>query len=48
MVEIVAFCGTNEFKYRSIFREGFGLPKEELDALAKIQFNYTIITLVAV
>ncbi len=35
----VAFCGTNvEFKYRSIFREvgkAFGLPKEELDALAK-------------
>ncbi|WP_125721197.1 DNA polymerase III subunit alpha [Flavobacterium ustbae] len=35
----VAFCGTNvEFKYRSIFREVgkvFGLPKEELDALAK-------------
>ncbi len=34
----VAFCGTNvEFKYRSIFREigkAFGLPKEELDALA--------------
>ncbi|WP_312172245.1 DNA polymerase III subunit alpha [Chryseobacterium sp.] len=34
----VAFCGTNvEFKYRSIFREvgkTFGLPKEELDALA--------------
>ncbi len=34
----VAFCGTNvEFKYRSIFREVgkvFGLPKEELDALA--------------
>lgn len=38
-VEHVAFCGTNvEFKYRSIFREVgkvFGLPKEELDALAK-------------
>ena len=37
--EHVAFCGTNvEFKYRSIFREVgkvFGLPKEELDALAK-------------
>ncbi|MCU7618499.1 DNA polymerase III subunit alpha [Chryseobacterium sp. PBS4-4] len=36
--EHVAFCGTNvEFKYRSIFREvgkAFGLPKEELDALA--------------
>ncbi len=35
----VAFCGTNvEFKYRSIFREvgkAFGLPKAELDALAK-------------
>lgn len=35
----VAFCGTNvEFKYRSIFRElgkVFGLPKDELDALAK-------------
>lgn len=35
----VAFCGTNvEFKYRSIFREVgkvFGLPKEELDQLAK-------------
>ena len=35
----VAFCGTNvEFKYRSIFREVgkvFGLPKEELDHLAK-------------
>ncbi len=35
----VAFCGTNvAFKYRSIFREVgkvFGLPKEELDALAK-------------
>lgn len=35
----VAFCGTNvEFKYRSIFREvgkAFGLPKEELDELAK-------------
>jgi len=34
----VAFCGTNvEFKYRSILREVgkvFGLPKEELDALA--------------
>jgi len=34
----VAFCGTNvEFKYRSIYREVgkvFGLPKEELDALA--------------
>ena len=37
--EHVAFCGTNvEFKYKSIFREVgkvFGLPKEELDALAK-------------
>jgi DNA-directed DNA polymerase III PolC len=37
--DYVAFCGTNvEFKYRSIFREVgkvFGLPKEELDALAK-------------
>lgn len=37
--EHVAFCGTiAEFKYRSIFREVgkvFGLPKEELDALAK-------------
>lgn len=35
----VAFCGTNiEFKYKSIFREVgkvFGLPKEELDVLAK-------------
>ncbi|OXB23775.1 DNA polymerase III subunit alpha [Flavobacterium tructae] len=35
----VAFCGTNvEFKYRSIYREVgkvFGLPKEELDMLAK-------------
>jgi DNA-directed DNA polymerase III PolC len=35
----VAFCGTiAEFKYRSIFREVgkvFGLPKEELDALAR-------------
>ncbi|MBP1163483.1 DNA polymerase-3 subunit alpha [Chryseobacterium sp. PvR013] len=35
----VAFCGTNvEFKYKSIFREVgkvFGLPKEELDDLAK-------------
>lgn len=35
----VGFCGTNvEFKYRSIFREVgkvFGLPKEELDDLAK-------------
>ncbi|WP_159478931.1 DNA polymerase III subunit alpha [Chryseobacterium sp. 18068] len=35
----VAFCGTNvEFKYKSIFREVgkvFGLPKEELDELAK-------------
>ena len=35
----VAFCGTNvEFKYRSIFREvgkAFGLPKDDLDALAK-------------
>jgi error-prone DNA polymerase len=38
-VDHVAFCGTNvEFKYRSIFREVgkvFGLPKEELDELAK-------------
>lgn len=37
--EHVAFCGTNvEFKYRSIFREVgkvFGLPKDELDHLAK-------------
>jgi DNA polymerase-3 subunit alpha len=37
--ENVAFCGTNvEFKYKSIFREVgkvYGLPKEELDALAK-------------
>ncbi len=37
--EHVAFCGTNvEFKYRSIFREVgkvFGLPKAELDALAR-------------
>lgn len=37
--EHVAFCGTNvEFKYKSIFREVgkvFGLPKEELDELAK-------------
>ena len=37
--DYVAFCGTNvEFKYRSIFREVgkvFGLPKEELDQLAK-------------
>lgn len=35
----VAFCGTNvEFRYKSIFREVgkvFGLPKEELDMLAK-------------
>lgn len=35
----VAFCGTNvQFKYRSIYREVgkvFGLPKEELDALAR-------------
>lgn len=35
----VAFCGTNvAFKYRSIFRElgkAFGLPKEDLDRLAK-------------
>jgi DNA-directed DNA polymerase III PolC len=43
----VAFCGTNvEFKYRSIFREVgkvFGLPKEELDMLAKnpIQLHQT-------
>ncbi|MDR6372145.1 DNA polymerase-3 subunit alpha [Chryseobacterium bernardetii] len=39
----VAFCGTNvEFKYRSIFREvgkAFGLPKEELDALATKPMN---------
>lgn len=39
----VAFCGTNvEFKYRSIFREVgkvFGLPKEELDALATRPMN---------
>lgn len=39
----VAFCGTNvEFKYRSIFREVgkvFGLPKEELDALATIPMS---------
>ncbi|WP_430612599.1 DNA polymerase III subunit alpha [Flavobacterium sp. JP2137] len=37
--EHVAFCGTQvAFKYRSIFREVgkvFGLPKEELDLLAK-------------
>ncbi|QSB26385.1 DNA polymerase III subunit alpha [Flavobacterium sp. CLA17] len=37
--DYVAFCGTNvEFKHRSIFREVgkvFGLPKEELDMLAK-------------
>ncbi|PTS89655.1 DNA polymerase III subunit alpha, partial [Flavobacterium sp. HMWF030] len=37
--DYVAFCGTNvEFKYRSIFREVgkvFGLPKDELDMLAK-------------
>ncbi|MDQ3110666.1 MAG: DNA polymerase III subunit alpha [Bacteroidota bacterium] len=36
----VAFCGTiAEFKYRSIFREVgkvFGLPKEELDVLARL------------
>jgi DNA-directed DNA polymerase III PolC len=42
-VDHVAFCGTNvEFKYRSIFREVgkvFGLPKEELDALAKNPMN---------
>jgi len=41
--EHVAFCGTNvEFKYRSIFREVgkvFGLPKEELDILAKSPMN---------
>ena len=40
-VSILAFCGTNvEFKYRSIFVEVgkvFGLPKDELDALAKSQ-----------
>jgi len=39
----VAFCGTNvEFKYKSIFREVgkvFGLPKEELDLLAKNPMN---------
>jgi len=39
----VAFCGTNvEFKYKSIFREVgkvFGLPKEELDILAKNQIS---------
>lgn len=39
----VAFCGTNvEFKYKSIFREVgkvFGLPKEELDALAGKPMN---------
>ncbi|WP_166919937.1 DNA polymerase III subunit alpha [Flavobacterium poyangense] len=39
----VAFCGINvEFKYRSIFREVgkvFGLPKEELDKLAKNPMN---------
>ena len=45
--ENVAFCGTNvEFKYRSIFREVgkvFGLPKEELDQLAKnpMKFHQT-------
>ncbi|MBU2062268.1 MAG: DNA polymerase III subunit alpha [Bacteroidetes bacterium] len=52
--EHVAFCGTNvEFKYRSIFREVgkvFGLPKEELDVLAKnptkLQPNNTIVKLV--
>jgi len=42
----VAFCGTNvEFKYRSIFREVgkvFGLPKEELDELAKNLCKSTI------
>jgi DNA polymerase III alpha subunit len=41
----VAFCGTNvEFKYRSIFREVgkvFGLPKEELDTLAKKLNGFT-------
>lgn len=41
--EHVAFCGTQvEFKYRSIFREVgkvFGLPKEELDLLAKNPMN---------
>ncbi|MGM8363750.1 DNA polymerase III subunit alpha, partial [Flavobacterium sp. ARAG 55.4] len=41
--EHVAFCGTNvEFKYKSIFREVgkvFGLPKEELDILAKNPMN---------
>lgn len=39
----VAFCGTNvAFKYRSIFREvgkAFGLPKEELDVLARFPMN---------
>lgn len=52
--EYVAFCGTNvEFKYRSIFREvgkAFGLPKEELDVLAKnpmeIHDDNTIVKLV--
>ena len=52
--EHVAFCGTNvEFKYRSIFREVgkvFGLPKEELDVLAKnptkLQPNNNIVKLV--
>ena len=45
--ENVAFCGTNvEFKYRSIFREVgkvFGLPKDELDLLAKnpMKFHQT-------
>lgn len=45
--ENVAFCGTNvEFKYRSIFREVgkvFGLPKDELDQLAKnpMKFHQT-------
>jgi DNA polymerase-3 subunit alpha/error-prone DNA polymerase len=50
----VAFCGTNvEFKYRSIFREVgkvFGLPKEELDALAKnpmqLHDNNSVVALV--
>ncbi|MNX68794.1 DNA polymerase III subunit alpha [compost metagenome] len=50
----VAFCGTNvEFKYRSIFREVgkvFGLPKEELDMLAKnpikLHDNNTVVKLV--
>ncbi len=52
--ENVAFCGTNvEFKYRSIFREVgkvFGLPKEELDRLAKnpmkLQDNNSVVKFV--